>query len=190
MHRTFDDILIKKSLFTNCQAISFPVWYIAKPEKLRKLRNLPWKIKLIHSYIIYFNILLPIHAKKYVNEPPNTIISQLLESFISCWRISISPKTMAVNINFDKSKKYFANISLRILSFSWPSRFISCCFSHVPILQIYKLYNKEEKSSHNKKSQVFKSRFPLTCSLWKRWAKVLYFEEKPYLCKPNIIKMY
>ena len=87
--------------------------------------------------IRYRNILFASKADKEVNTIPISTTYQLCSSF-TLENIGITtPTTKPAKDNFDKSKKYPANFSRRVLSRSLDSLLASCCNSQFPIAHFY-----------------------------------------------------
>lgn len=79
------------------------------------------------------------------------------------------PNTIAVNTNFDKSKKYLAITSLVSLALSFTSFFYSCLFSQFPISILF--WHKD-------------SIFRIKCAIMR--VKFFRFEGILYFCKKSM----
>lgn len=108
----------------------------------------PAPIKLVNKKIIpkasiyyCFKILLAKKANIYVENTPDSIVTQFTSFDILVYKGATPPNTSDTNVNLDKSKKYPASFSRLTLSFSLPSRFSSCCFFQLFIMGArYKIF--------------------------------------------------
>lgn len=93
---------------------------------------------------LFLSILYPKMAKHAETKEPQPTISQFIEI---CSSVNIGtkpPSTIAVNTSFDKSRKYFAKVSLTVLFQLFASFLSSCCLVKFPtsfcLLQRYSFY--------------------------------------------------